>query len=534
MPALASALFRGDSLLQSIADDHDRISATRHPKDPAVGKVQLALLDWDPNCLPRFGADGSYGGEAEAAVARFKVEELGVPPAGLIRDVGPKTVLKLDEMQVALDAQRAARTVLIDKWIGGPLSGLASAPETAAIAVPRDGDSAFAALNAALARCVSDKALIVIAGWDFHETTLLAPGRTAGDALRAAATKGARVRALFGHFPIVKSPQGEELPIMPGQDNTGATAFVNGLPKGAAIHDSLVLHRVISGALTGLGAIQVGMHHQKAWVVFDGARLTAFCGGIDINPNRTTLSATPPLHDVQLELGGAPAGFVYDVLRTRWNTHPEAPAGVTLPEIPTPSAPPGKQRARVVTTFGNPALFAGLGPPQGGTGTRPPYPFAPTGSKAYRDLLFQLIDRTERFIYLEEQYLVDEEIAIKLASALPRIKALIIVIAATGLVNGELFRGWERRKRFLDRLAPHAAKVATCVGSQLIHSKTWVFDDTIAVVGSANVNRRGLKHDSEMGVAFGDLIEPGPVKRLREGLWAKHLGTAAPAPAEPP
>ena len=373
-------------------------------------------------------------------------------------------------------------------------------------------------MNAALSRCVDDRALVVIAGWDFHEATLLAPGTTAGNALRAAAVRGARVRALFAHFPVINVPVVGPVSPLPG-NNTGSTAFINGLPNGAAIHDALVLHRVLPG-ITGaaIGPVQVGMHHQKAWVVFDGWRLTAFCGGIDVNFNRTTLSGGSPLHDVQLELDGVTAHHVYDVLRERWNTHPQVPAGVTLPALPAPAASGGHQRARVVTTFGNPTKFAGLGPVPGRAGSFPPYPFAPTGSEAYRQLLFHLIDKAERFIYVEDQYLVDEDTALKLAAAMSRIQALIMVFCDSNSgINNELHQAWARRKRFLDHLAPHAAKVAAVAGRRFIHAKVWIFDDVVALVGSANINRRGYRHDSEIGVAFGDLVEPGRVKELRAG-----------------
>ncbi|HUX72209.1 MAG TPA: hypothetical protein VMV41_16975, partial [Cellulomonadaceae bacterium] len=50
----------------------------------------------------------------------------------------------------------------------------------------------------------------------------------------------------------------------------------------------------------------------------------------------------------------------------------------------------------------------------------------------------------------------------------------------------------------------------------------------------ANVNRRSMTHDSEAGVAFGDLTGPGEVRRMRERLWALHLGEAAPPVSAPP
>ena len=95
---LRSELFFGDALLQAIADDRDRISRSQHPTDPAVLKLQTALLVWDPDCLAVSGPTGVYADETAAAVARFKVEVIGVPPDQVIDDVGPRTVTTLDDM----------------------------------------------------------------------------------------------------------------------------------------------------------------------------------------------------------------------------------------------------------------------------------------------------------------------------------------------------------------------------------------------------------------------------------------------------
>jgi hypothetical protein len=98
---LTSTLFAGDALLEEIAADHDRISRTQHQDDPAVLKIQTALLGRDPGCLPIFGPDGSYGDETAAAVKQFKIEVLHVDPTTVVDDVGPQTVLTLDAMQKA-------------------------------------------------------------------------------------------------------------------------------------------------------------------------------------------------------------------------------------------------------------------------------------------------------------------------------------------------------------------------------------------------------------------------------------------------
>lgn len=103
MAPLTSQLFAGDPLLQDIADDVNRVRIARgvNSPGPSVGRVQQALLLWDAGALPEHGADEDYGNETAAAVHRFKVQELGVPEAEVIDDVGPRTVQRLDEIALA-------------------------------------------------------------------------------------------------------------------------------------------------------------------------------------------------------------------------------------------------------------------------------------------------------------------------------------------------------------------------------------------------------------------------------------------------
>ncbi len=106
-----SALFRGDTLLQAIADDTPepdggltRISPRQHRSGEPTRKMQTALLTWRPDVLPRFGADGDFGSESATAVHAFKRDELGVPEDEIIDDVGPRTVQALDGIQAAAEA----------------------------------------------------------------------------------------------------------------------------------------------------------------------------------------------------------------------------------------------------------------------------------------------------------------------------------------------------------------------------------------------------------------------------------------------
>lgn len=110
---MLSQLFAADPLLAAIALDQERISRQRHRTSPAVRRVQRALLLWDPACLPVSGADGDYGGETAAAVVRFKDEELGVPPAEIVDDVGPRTVIRLDEIAAVAEAHRGLGVLMV-------------------------------------------------------------------------------------------------------------------------------------------------------------------------------------------------------------------------------------------------------------------------------------------------------------------------------------------------------------------------------------------------------------------------------------
>lgn len=61
-----------------------------------------------------------------------------------------------------------------------------------------------------------------------------------------------------------------------------------------------------------------------------------------------------------------------------------------------------------------------------------------------------------------------------------------------------------------------------------VHSKVWVFDDELAIIGSANCNYRGWAYDSEVGaVIFDQLgVRRGEsfARRLRMDLWRELFG----------
>lgn len=57
----------------------------------AVTAMQEALLKWDPTCLPRYGADGDFGGETEKALRAFQAAE-GLPVTGVYDEATRKAL----------------------------------------------------------------------------------------------------------------------------------------------------------------------------------------------------------------------------------------------------------------------------------------------------------------------------------------------------------------------------------------------------------------------------------------------------------
>ncbi|MBQ1788828.1 MAG: peptidoglycan-binding protein, partial [Oscillospiraceae bacterium] len=56
-----------------------------------VRAMQRALLTWNPDCLPKYGADGDFGGETEAALRAYQ-KAAGLPETG-VYDAATKKAL---------------------------------------------------------------------------------------------------------------------------------------------------------------------------------------------------------------------------------------------------------------------------------------------------------------------------------------------------------------------------------------------------------------------------------------------------------
>jgi phosphatidylserine/phosphatidylglycerophosphate/cardiolipin synthase-like enzyme len=180
---------------------------------------------------------------------------------------------------------------------------------------------------------------------------------------------------------------------------------------------------------------------------------------------------------------------------------------------------------RVGRTYPNSTKHALYGP-------KGPHDFAPQGERSAKALVLNAILQSKRFIYIEEQYLTDMSISDALKAALPHLEKLIILITASSQIVEEQLQPYLRRRRFIENLTggaqPPNGKVIVCRNvNRYVHSKTFIFDDKFAIIGSANLTRRGYTHDSEQNVGIFDTNKKEGfffAHFLRMHLWAKHLG----------
>lgn len=461
----------------------------------------------------------------------------------LARAISPRAVLRAgNAVRHLVDAENPSHP---------PLAGYPAMVE--AIRAARGGD-----------------AFIYMLGWlciDDFDMITCDPSSQLRRLLADAAARGVQVRALFWQQPILYPEQRRK--------TQEAVDRINALPGGAAIIDSETL--------------RLGAHHQKLLVVggAEGA-LVGFTGGLDVNSDRvlpsTIVCPVPstvppartgeaaedaesmsggggsPLHDVHCRLEGPSA---FDLLQTfvaRWDHHPDSRAiEVVAPLRGRAAAPPAAIAAPVPaaksSTGGTCSVIVG----------RTFNPRLGSGMPRERDIkamLVTAISRARRFIYMEDQYLINLDAARALRAALPNIHHLTILIAASD-INGDTPCIWTYRREFVEALTaglgpdllakvrlfqlvtPPVPPVAPPCSTRrrlftptfgrhtYVHAKCWVFDDELAAIGSANCNKRGWEHDSEMNAfIFDDRIPTDPsirtfAQQLRMDLWAEHLDLPA-------
>lgn len=410
-----------------------------------------------------------------------------------------------------------------------------------------DGIDAFVEMVHAMRTVTAAGHSIRLAGWWLTDSFQLLPGAT-GTSFRELATAmaaaGADVHALLWD--------------QWGTQNSGEVDHINALPGGHG-------HAILDNE-----TFKVGSHHQKLLVVDGEAGALAFCGGVDINPDRLDTPehrAASPFHDVHAKVEGPAVADLNHTFVQRWNAHPTLLA-MQLPETPPPFAPsPSTHYVQVSRTF----------PPSFG------YPFVLPGEdigtlKAVR----RAIMRAQRFIYIEDQYMtpypgsfpfVSAEDSVGILKDLlttlarPSFEYLVMVMPNITTVPQMRYRrrNFIRSLRdafptkvfpfFLARVASGGgtgtsttAEADVNLGDPLeeaiaghagpsggpgrpneiyVHTKAWLIDDVYAKIGSANVNRRSMTHDTEIDIHVIDGALTSGARRMardfRLTLWGELL-----------
>jgi phosphatidylserine/phosphatidylglycerophosphate/cardiolipin synthase-like enzyme len=264
-------------------------------------------------------------------------------------------------------------------------------------------------------------------------------------------------------------------------------------------------------------------HHQKVMVV-DGQ--VGFVGGLDLTTLEGDRWDTPghPLrfgrgwHDAALRVEGEAVADLERNFVQRWEAVTKER---DLPHRDPQIDPAWTTPCQVVRTI-----------------PKRTYRFARKGefgiAGAYRDA----IARARDFIYLENQYLWSAEIVEALAEAMERNKdrrfRIVVVLPARadfGKYDNDkqvdYLREVDAGRGMFHAFAlysggPAAGPFGFGFVPIYVHAKVAIIDDEWYMVGSANLNRRGLATDTELNV---QAIDADGARALRLRLWAEHLRT---------
>ncbi|KIU29150.1 phospholipase D [Sphingomonas melonis] len=278
-------------------------------------------------------------------------------------------------------------------------------------------------------------------------------------------------------------------------------------------------------------------HHQKIVSIDD---CLAFCGGIDMTAERWDTRAHrdddpgrrlpggglyKPWHDATTAITGPAAAALAELCRNRWRlatTHRLAPVEGEVSCWPDSLAP----------TFED--VDVGIARSQ------PEMPGEAQVTEV-EALFLDQIRAARRHIYCESQYFASRRIAEAIAARLDEEDGPEIVI-----VNPLTAQGWlepiamdTARARLVEtlrrrdrhgrlRLYHPFTQGGTAI---YCHAKITIIDDTQLRIGSANINNRSLRLDTECDVVVDAARHPGrgleaTIADARADLMAEHLGVS--------
>jgi len=349
-----------------------------------------------------------------------------------------------------------------------PLCRCADAPDPApietglqpaAVQLYRDGGTALAALEHLIdsAQCTIDVIMYI---WEDD-----ALGGGIAEHLAAAAAANRRVRVLidgganliFAPSPATDPQPGSPPSIPSPQEKPKTAGEVNGAVCWLASQPGVELIRIRNPC--------AHFDHRKL-VLIDGQ--AAWAGGRNF-----TQPGFFVRHDMSLTMQGPLVAQWQAMFEAYWREQGGKPQCLPPQTSETPVA--ANAAARLVET-------------------------APT-HHSLRDALYHAIDSSCRFIYLENPYLTDNGVIVKLARARRRgvdVRILFTIQSDTASIN-------HTNKVTANRLLAAGVRVYLYPGR--IHTKSALIDGCWGYVGSGNFDLLSLHRNHELGVVFG----PSPI-----------------------
>ena len=328
-----------------------------------------------------------------------------------------------------------------------------------------------------------------------------------------------------------------------------------------------------SGHLDGAQGGFAFSHHQKQ--VFLGAprfdTCAAYVGGIDLANDRwdtmTHRKTTKDFeffgwHDIQVKVEGNALHALWANFAERWDSADRVLGKARNPSyrlapcpVPTHSdVSPGTQHVQVLRTVAT-------------APSSDPDRFMPTGEMTVLAGLAKAIRNAECYIYIEEQYLWDCELADLIGAQLqanPALRLIVVLAAESSLLPLMWTYNFHLRSEFLRRVMGVTTKDQIAFGPKTrvyvyglyqtiekapkavyVHSKLVIIDDRYVAIGSANVDRRSMRIETELTLGIVDATTVASTldgqaatvckfaKDLRERLWSEHLNFIGPLPDDP-
>ena len=383
-----------------------------------------------------------------------------------------------------------------------------------------DAERYFQVARAALLQA---RSRIMLVGWDFDARIVLSGGE-----------RGEGEPATVGEFLywLVDRTPGLELYLLRWDLGAikslfrGRTAFtVLKWMRHPRIHTKLDGHHPTGGS-----------HHQKIVVIDD---CFAFCGGIDMTagrwdtrahaddePERRNPNGKPykPWHDATTAIAGPAAAALGELCRDRW----ERATGARLDPVGAAAANCWPDDLEPDLTDVRLGIARSI----------PKMPDQPPVDEIER-LFVRQIAEARRHVYIESQYFASRRIAEAIARWLQEPDGPEFVV-----INPLTADGWlepiamdsarARLMKALRQVDRHGRLAmyhpVTAGGAPIyVHAKIMVVDDRVVRVGSANINNRSMRLDTECDVlvdaAAGDAARVAELAgSLRDGLLAEHLG----------